>query len=77
MGLSPRTGSLESLREHNLLTDEELDAMDARIAEEVQDSMDFADRSPDPEPEELYRDVYAQVPERGRLFFDRMDRVGR
>jgi len=68
---------IDRLREHNLLTDEELDAMDARIAEEVQDSMDFADRSPDPEPEELYRDVYAQVPERGRLFFDRMDRVER
>ena len=41
----------------------------------ILDPAEFADRSPEPAPEELYEDVYAQMPERGWLFFDRKDRL--
>jgi TPP-dependent pyruvate/acetoin dehydrogenase alpha subunit len=41
----------------------------------VDDAAEFAERSPEPEPDELYRDVYAQINEHGRLFFDRQDRM--
>lgn len=61
---------IDRLREADMLTDEELNAIDERVQAEVEDAMEFADKSPEPGPEELYRDVYAQIPEHGRLFFD-------
>ena len=66
---------IDLLKEHDLLTDEELNEMDAKVQAEVEDAAEFADRSPEPAPEELYEDVYAQMPERGWLFFDRKDRL--
>jgi pyruvate dehydrogenase E1 component alpha subunit len=70
---------IDRLREADLLTDEELNAIDERVRAEVEDAVEFADKSPEPGPEELYRDVYAQIPERGRLFFDSgyRDRAGK
>ena len=35
---------------------------------------EFAEASPEPGPEELYRHVYAEINEHGRLFFDGRDR---
>ena len=35
-------------------------AMDASVMEEVNDAYQFADDTPDPAPEELYTDVYAE-----------------
>jgi TPP-dependent pyruvate/acetoin dehydrogenase alpha subunit len=32
--------------------------MDASVIEEVNDAYQFADEAPDPDPEELYTDVY-------------------
>jgi pyruvate dehydrogenase E1 component alpha subunit len=61
---------IEDLEEAGLLTDDELKAMDGRIRAEVEDAAAFADGSPDPDPEELYTDVYAEINEHGRLFFD-------
>jgi len=66
---------IDLLKEHDLLTDEELNEMDAKVQAEVEDAAEFADRSPEPPPEELYEDVYAEMPERGWLFFDRKDRL--
>jgi pyruvate dehydrogenase E1 component alpha subunit len=34
-------------------------AMDKEVIREVEDAYQFADQAPEPEPEELYRDVYA------------------
>jgi pyruvate dehydrogenase E1 component alpha subunit len=34
-------------------------ALDKEVLQEVNDAYQFADEAPDPEPEELYRDVYA------------------
>jgi pyruvate dehydrogenase E1 component alpha subunit len=35
-------------------------AMDKEVIQEVDDAYQFADEAPEPEPEELYRDVYAE-----------------
>ncbi len=66
---------IDRLKDAGMLTDEELRALDQKAHAEVEDAAEFADRSPEPEPDELYRDVYAQINEHGRLFFDRKDRV--
>ena len=34
-------------------------AMDKEVIREVEDAYQFADEAPEPEPEELWRDVYA------------------
>ncbi|HEX7051412.1 MAG TPA: pyruvate dehydrogenase (acetyl-transferring) E1 component subunit alpha [Longimicrobiales bacterium] len=62
---------IDRLREHAMLTEEELNAMDERVRDQVNDAAGFADASPEPGPEELYEHVYAQMPERGLMFFDR------
>ena len=64
-----------SSRENDLLTDEELQAMDAEVQEEVDDAAEFADNSPEPPDEALYEHVYADMDVHGRLFFDRMNRL--
>ncbi len=53
----------EKLKADGLIDDEALKKMDEEVKAEVQDSYDFADQSPDPEPEELWTDVYAPVRE--------------
>jgi len=64
----------ERLKEADHLTQEELEEMDEEAKTTCQDAFDFADESPAPEPDALYRDVYAEINEHGRLFFDGMDR---
>ena len=36
-------------------------ALDKEVIQEVEDAYQFADQAPDPEAEELYRDVYADA----------------
>jgi len=45
---------------HQLATEEELNAIDEQIKARVQESVDFAERSPFPDAAELYHDVYVQ-----------------
>lgn len=66
---------IDQLKDAGMLTDEELNAIDARVVEEINDAVEFAESSPEPGPEELYRDVYADESGNGRLFMDRKDRV--
>jgi pyruvate dehydrogenase E1 component alpha subunit len=66
---------IDQLKDADLLTDDELDAMDDDVQAEVDDSAEFADNSPEPGDEELYTDVYADEDVHGRLFFDRKNRV--
>ena len=47
------------LKDNGMSTDEEIKAVHEDAARRVQESIDFADRSPYPSPEELYTDVYA------------------
>jgi pyruvate dehydrogenase E1 component alpha subunit len=51
---------LQTIREHRLADDKELEAVEKRVDETVEDSVRFAEESPDPDLSELYHDVYAQ-----------------
>jgi pyruvate dehydrogenase E1 component alpha subunit len=49
-----------SLMEKGILTDEKLAAMEKDVREQVERAARFADESPEPDPSELFTDVYAQ-----------------
>ena len=53
-----------------LLTQEELEAIDAAARSVCDDAAEFADASPIPDPSTLYDHVYAEINEHGRLFLD-------
>jgi pyruvate dehydrogenase E1 component alpha subunit len=48
-----------SLKEKELINDQELAEIDKRAREAVERALRFAEESPEPAPEELYTDVYA------------------
>jgi pyruvate dehydrogenase E1 component alpha subunit len=57
-----------SLKEQKILDDAMLERIDKEVQEEVAQSLKFADESPEPPPEDLYTDVYANpiTPGRGK-----------
>jgi pyruvate dehydrogenase E1 component alpha subunit len=63
------------LRDANLLSEDELKAIDDRVHAECDDAAQFAEASPEADIGELYTDVYAEENEHGRLFFDGKDRL--
>lgn len=65
---------IEQLQQAELLTEEELRDMDKRVHVEVDDAAEFADNSPEPEYDALYRHVYADEGVNGRLYFDNRER---
>jgi pyruvate dehydrogenase E1 component alpha subunit len=64
---------IEDLKDGGQLSDAELKAMDEKIRAEVDDAANFAEASPEPGPDALYENVYAEINEHGRLFFDGRD----
>lgn len=44
-----------------IATEDELDKLDAQVEEEVQEAVQFAESSPEPEPEELFTNVYVET----------------
>jgi len=50
----------KTILENNILTQAELDEIDANIKVRVQESVDFAENSPFPDAFEAYKDVYVQ-----------------
>jgi pyruvate dehydrogenase E1 component alpha subunit len=48
------------LMEDGLMDEAAVRSMDKEILDEVEDAYQFADQAPDPEPEQLYTDVYAE-----------------
>ncbi len=48
------------LTENNLATPEELKAIEKKIQEVINDAVEFAQSSPEPDPSELYRYVFAE-----------------
>jgi pyruvate dehydrogenase E1 component alpha subunit len=48
-----------SLKEKDILTDDRLAAIEKEVREQVEHAARFADESPEPDPAELYTDVYA------------------
>ena len=65
---------IDQLTAADLLTEDELNAMDEKIKAEVEDAAEFAENSPDPEPDNLFTNVYAELNPNGRLFFGDMGR---
>jgi pyruvate dehydrogenase E1 component alpha subunit len=49
----------EKLKEHDLITDEEINATNERVDGEVEEIARFAEESPAPDADELYDDVLA------------------
>ncbi len=60
----------DRMMEAGLLTQEEIEAVDAEVRAICDDAAEFADVSPAPDPSTLYDHVYAEVNEHGRLFLD-------
>ncbi|MDW8288987.1 MAG: thiamine pyrophosphate-dependent enzyme, partial [Flammeovirgaceae bacterium] len=46
--------------ELGIVSEEEIKAIDERVKQKVNESVEFAENSPYPEPHELYEDVYVQ-----------------
>jgi pyruvate dehydrogenase E1 component alpha subunit len=53
-----------------LLTVEELEAIDREVRATVDAAVDFAEAAPEPEVDTLYQNVYSEINPHGRLFFD-------
>ncbi|MDQ3388660.1 MAG: pyruvate dehydrogenase (acetyl-transferring) E1 component subunit alpha [Gemmatimonadota bacterium] len=53
-----------------ILSQEELEEMDAEVKQIAEDSAEFAENSPEPAVEELYTEIYAEEDVNGRLYFD-------
>ncbi|MFM6397398.1 thiamine pyrophosphate-dependent enzyme, partial [Planktothrix sp.] len=47
------------LTEHNLATQEELKAIDQQVQATIDDAVEFAQNSPEPDPKDLCRYIYA------------------
>jgi pyruvate dehydrogenase E1 component alpha subunit len=75
-GEDPIRRYIEQLRDADLLGEEELNAIDARVHAEVDAAAEFAEASPEASPEELYADVYADENVPGRLFMGRAEQGG-
>jgi pyruvate dehydrogenase E1 component alpha subunit len=70
----PITRLRDQMMAAGLLTEEALQALDREVREIAEEAVAFADASPLPDPSQLYTDVYAEINEHGRLFFDGRDR---
>ncbi|MCZ6519820.1 MAG: pyruvate dehydrogenase (acetyl-transferring) E1 component subunit alpha [Actinobacteria bacterium] len=53
-----------------LLTGEELEAIDEEVRAIVDAAVEFAEAAPEPEVDTLYQHVYSEINPHGRLFFD-------
>lgn len=51
---------LNTIKENNLASEEEIKAIQKHVKETVAESVKFAEESPEPEPHELYEDVYVE-----------------
>lgn len=56
----PITFLAQYLTENEVAGDDELDAIDEQVTEEVEAAVKFAEESPLPEPEALFEDIYAE-----------------
>jgi pyruvate dehydrogenase E1 component alpha subunit len=50
---------LHNLQEQNLIEDKEIEEIESSVREVVEQAVRFADESPEPPPEDLYKDIYA------------------
>jgi len=66
----PITLLRDRLFAEELLSQDELEAMDAEVRTIIDEAVEFAENSPEPDQETLYDFVYSEVNEHGRLFLD-------
>jgi pyruvate dehydrogenase E1 component alpha subunit len=55
----PIKGFTNTLKERGIITDKDVAEIEAQVKAEVDRAVEFADKSPLPDPQELYTDVYA------------------
>jgi pyruvate dehydrogenase E1 component alpha subunit len=60
MEKDPINHCLEMIKKNKWLSDKEIEEMNEWVKNEVEESITFAENSPYPEPEELYKDIYVQ-----------------
>jgi pyruvate dehydrogenase E1 component alpha subunit len=51
---------LTTMRQNKWISDAEVEEIEARVKAMVDESVQFAEESPYPEPHELYEDVYSE-----------------
>jgi len=51
---------LKIIKKNKWLTDKQIEAIDNKVKEMIDESVKFAEESPDPSPEDIYEGVYAQ-----------------
>lgn len=56
----PIESVLDTIQKNDFATEKEIEAINQRVHEIVEDSVTFAEESPFPDPSELYNDVYMQ-----------------
>ena len=56
----PITRVLETIKSNKLATDKEIEKILSNVKLLIDESVKFAENSPDPKPDELYKDVYKQ-----------------
>lgn len=56
----PITKVLNTIKENNLATEDDIKAIQLRVKDKVAESVKFAEDSPEPEAHELYEDVYVE-----------------
>ena len=49
----------EHMKKQKMVGDDELQRIDEEVSAQVEDAVKFAEESPEPDPKDLYRDVYA------------------
>lgn len=57
----PVTFLAQHLLENDMASDEDLDAIDEQMTQELEEAVQFAEESPLPEPEELFADIFVEV----------------
>ncbi len=60
MEQDPIEHCLKVIKENKWLTDKKIEEINEWVKNEVKESVEFAENSPYPEPEELYKDVYVE-----------------
>ncbi len=49
----------QHMKKQKMVSDDELQRIDAEVTAQVEEAVKFAEESPEPDPKDLYRDVYA------------------
>ncbi|HEX6748204.1 MAG TPA: pyruvate dehydrogenase (acetyl-transferring) E1 component subunit alpha [Longimicrobium sp.] len=64
----------ELLARNEILSQKELEEMDAEAKRVSEEAAEFADKSPEPGVDQVYTDIYAEEDVNGRLYFDMRNR---